>query len=194
MSAGQAVVADEAVVELHLERWRADADVHELRLLASLREPVLDVGCGPGRILAALHHRGRASLGIDLAPSAVREAAARGGAVLCRSVFDPLPREGHWATALLLDGNIGIGGDPAGLLDRVRSLLRPGGEVVAELEPAGGTRLLHARLVVDGNDEHRFPWATVGVGAWEPLAAAAGYTRIRTERVAGRRFGRAVRA
>jgi SAM-dependent methyltransferase len=193
VSAGGVVVADRAEVELHLDRWRAEADADELCLLASLPEPVLDVGCGPGRIVAALHRRGRTALGIDLAPSAVREAAARGGPVLCRSVFEPLPSEGRWATALLLDGNIGIGGDPAGLLGRIHSLLRAGGEVVAELDRAVGTRLLHACLVVDGEAEHRFPWATVGVDAWDQLATEAGFAEVRTERLGGRRFGRAVK-
>ena len=194
MSAGALLLAHGDEVELHLDRWRAEADADDLAVLTSLREPVLDIGCGPGRIVAALHRRGRVVLGIDLAPSAVREAVARGGSVLCRSVFDPLPREGGWSSALLLDGNIGIGGDPAALLDRVHALLRPGGEVVAELDPAGGTRLLHACLVVDGEAEHRFPWATVGLGAWDHLAAGAGFSGMRIERVGRRCFGRAVRA
>ena len=38
-----------------------------------------------------------------------------------RDVFDPLPGEGRWETALLADGNIGIGGDPVALLRRLRA-------------------------------------------------------------------------
>ena len=50
-----------------------------------------------------------------------------GGPALRRSVFDPLPGEGRWGTALLLDGNIGIGGDPRALLaPDWRELRRPG--------------------------------------------------------------------
>ncbi|HEY3143875.1 MAG TPA: class I SAM-dependent methyltransferase, partial [Acidimicrobiales bacterium] len=52
--------------------------------------PVLDVGCGPGRLVHALLARGRAALGIDLSPSAVAEAKARGALVLRRDVFAPL--------------------------------------------------------------------------------------------------------
>ena len=40
----------------------------------------------------------------------------RGGAALRRDVFAPLPGEGRWYTALLADGNVGIGGDPVALL------------------------------------------------------------------------------
>lgn len=184
---------DHPEVELHLDRWRADADADEVALLATLPTPILDVGCGPGRILAALGRSGRDALGIDVAPAAVRESLARGGRAICRSVFDPVPDEGRWSSALLLDGNIGIGGDPLALLDRVRSLLRPGGEVVAELGSGEGTTLLRACLIVDGAAEQRFPWATVGCDAWAPLAAAAGFDRIRTQPVGDRRFGRAVR-
>ena len=51
---------------------------------------------------------------------------------LRRSVFDELPGEGRWPTVLLIDGNIGIGGDPVRLLRRVRELVAPGGTVVVE--------------------------------------------------------------
>ena len=37
----------------------------------------------------------------------------RGATVLQRDIFGPLPGEGRWGTALLFDGNVGIGGDPA---------------------------------------------------------------------------------
>jgi hypothetical protein len=62
-------------------------------------------------------------LGVDVSPAAVARAKGAGGAVLRRSVFDRLPAEGRWGTALLADGNIGIGGDPHALLRRVRDSL-----------------------------------------------------------------------
>ena len=45
-----------------------------------------------------------------------RGGARRGVTFLERSVFDRVPGAGRWRTALLLDGNIGIGGDPVALL------------------------------------------------------------------------------
>ena len=38
-----------------------------------------------------------------------------------QSVFDAVPDAGLWRCALLLDGSIGIGGDPEALLQRVES-------------------------------------------------------------------------
>ena len=61
----------------------------------------------------------------------------RGGAALRRDVFDTLPGEGRWETALLADGNVGIGGDPVALLRRLREVLDPRGRVVAEVAAPG---------------------------------------------------------
>ena len=54
-----------------------------------------------------------------------------------RDVFAPLPGEGRWCTALLADGNVGIGGDPVALLRRLRAGARPARRVVVELAPPG---------------------------------------------------------
>lgn len=45
-----------------------------------------------------------------------------------------MPGEGRRQTALLADGNLGTGGDPSGLLTRLRGLLRAGGRLVIEPE------------------------------------------------------------
>src|SRR5205823_333854 len=79
--------------------------------------PVLDVGCGPGRHVLALARRGVLAVGVDVTPAAVRYARARGAPVFRGSVFAAVPGVGHWRTALLLDGNIGIGGRPVVLLE-----------------------------------------------------------------------------
>ncbi len=52
-------------------------------------------------------------------------------------MFAPLPGEGRWGTALLADGNIGIGGDPVALLRRLREVLDPRGRIVVELAAPG---------------------------------------------------------
>src|SRR5207244_2901221 len=116
---------DGHVVRLPVQRWTGEPSAEERLVLTWVDPPVLDIGCGPGRHVASLLRRGVPALGIDPAPSAVSLARSRGAAVLQRSVFDPLPRSGGWGTALLLDGNVGIGGDPARLLRRVGSLIRP---------------------------------------------------------------------
>ena len=126
-----------SVVELHVDRWRAEADDVERELLDTLLDPVMDVGCGPGRIVAALAGAGRAALGVDVSDAAVAEARRRGAAALGRSVFAPLPGERRWASIVLFDGNIGIGGDPVVLLARVADLFAPDGVVLVEVDPPG---------------------------------------------------------
>jgi hypothetical protein len=59
----------------------------------------------------------------------------RGARALLGSVFGPIPWSGRWQAALLLDGNIGIGGRPIALLKRVRELLSSTGIVICELKP-----------------------------------------------------------
>jgi SAM-dependent methyltransferase len=181
-------------IELPVGRWRGAPDEVELALLDTLADPVLDVGCGPGRIVAALGAAGRPALGVDPSPAAVAEAVRRRAPVLARSVFGPLPGEGRWATVLLLDGSIGIGGDPEALLTRARRLVRPGGEVVAEVEPPGvSTGPMTARLATTRGESAWFAWARVGADGFEPLAAAAGWTATVVKLAGERWFGRAVR-
>lgn len=120
------------LLPLEVERWCARADAVDLTVLARCEGTVLDVGCGPGRLVAELAARGRPALGIDVSEAAVEHTARLGGQALRRSVFEPLPGEGRWDTALLLDGNVGIGGDPAALLRRVSQLLAPAGLLIVE--------------------------------------------------------------
>ncbi len=143
-------------------RWRGESDESDEPLLARCRGATVDIGCGPGRMTAALLGRGIAALGIDIVPAAVEQARARGGIALQRDVFSVLPGEGRWDTALLADGNIGIGGDPLRLLRRATQLLGQGGRVVVELAPPGGkVRTDWLRLEVNGRQTRRFSWAVV---------------------------------
>lgn len=188
------VATDGTRIPMPVTRWRRDVDADEVALLAALPAPVLDVGCGPGRVALHLAAAGVPALGIDPAPTAIAEATDRGAAVLARSVFDPLPAEGRWGAAVLLDGNIGIGGDPARLLARLRQLLRAGGTVVAELGPPGcRTERLAVRVEHGGGTGPWFPWALVGADAWRALAEDAGFETADVAPVGGRWFGEAVR-
>jgi SAM-dependent methyltransferase len=180
-------------IALAIDRWRTDADPLEHGLLTGLPDPVLDVGCGPGRIVAALAGAGRVALGVDPSPAAVLEAARRRAPALRRSVFDPLPGEGRWGTVLLLDGNVGIGGDPVALLRRAAELTRPAGVVVAEVDPPGWpTRALTVRVETAGRAGPWFPWARVGADAVDALAARAGLGSVGVCAAGGRWFARAV--
>lgn len=160
---------------LELSRWHAPASPEEVAILAELEPPVLDLGCGPGRLVAALAERGTPALGVDASPSAVEVARRTGAPVLCRSLFDRLPGEGRWRSVVLFDGNVGIGGDPIRLLRRVAGLLAPGGEAIVETDgESQHTRIGTARIDVDGALGPWFPWAWVAAGDLPSLAREAG--------------------
>ena len=146
-------------------------------MLDRVRAPVLDVGCGPGRHALALTLRGVAALGVDTAASAAAIAARRGVPVLVRSVFEPIPGVGTWGTALLMDGSIGIGGDPEALLRRIRQLVRWDGRALAEVGPPGTpTESLWVRGEVGGSPIGGwFPWAVVGADGLSEIAKASGF-------------------
>jgi len=174
---------------LDLARWCAEPDAADDTMLARCTGPTLDIGCGPGRLAAALTRRGRPALGIDLVPAAVARALAAGATALCRSVFDPLPGEGRWAVALLADGNIGIGGDPAGLLDRVHDLLVPGGLLVVETDPQDVHERFAARVADDrGTYGGPFRWARVGTPSLTRLAPVHHFAVSDAWTCAGRAF------
>lgn len=162
---------------LRLDRWRGAVTAADESMLCRAPGPVLDVGCGPGRLVVALAARGVEALGVDVAAEAVALTRRSGGQALRLSVFDPLPDTGSWRTVLLADGNIGIGGDPVRLLRRVGALLAPGGRVLVELAapgrgPAGSVR---ARLEGPGRRPGSwFRWAVLGVPAVGPVAGSAG--------------------
>ena len=181
--------ADGRTWPLPVGRYLGELSAADEDVLARAGAPVLDVGCGPGRHVAALARRGMLALGVDVSPVAVRIARERGAIVHQASVFDRIPGAGTWGTALLLDGNIGIGGRPTALLTRLARLLRPGGLVLAELDPpgtpSGSTRI---RLETGAAVSDWFAWAHVDAPAIAGHAAAAGLVVLQTWEVEGRCF------
>lgn len=160
---------------LPLRRWLGRVEEADEAVLARAAAPVLDVGCGPGRHVAALARRDVPALGIDISAVAVAHAVARGAAAIEADVFGRVPGAGAWGSALLLDGNVGIGGCPRTLLRRVAKLLAPGGTVLVELEPPGVAGVAEElRLEVAGEASDWFAWARVGVDELEALARSAG--------------------
>ncbi|MGP2440440.1 methyltransferase domain-containing protein [Streptomyces sp. JW3] len=159
--------ADGWLLPLEVERWCAEADAADLEVLRRCEGAVLDVGCGPGRLVAALSAQGRRALGIDVSGAAVARTVRGGGRALRRDVFGPLPGEGRWGTVLLLDGNVGIGGDPAALLARTSRLLAPGGLLIAETVPHPDVDERVRVRVTDarGAAGRPFPWARLGTPA-----------------------------
>ena len=163
-----------ATLEVDLARWSRPADDVDQMVVARVRAARARHRLRPGsdgRCPAAF---GRAALGIDISAVAVARRARRaGGQVLRRDLALPLAAEGRWGTALLLDGNIGIGGDvrrvAAALssdrgrrrLDHLRDRHRPG----AGRDVRGGAESPGCRSAP-------VPWAAIGIRRLTGVAAA----------------------
>ncbi|MFE7648988.1 class I SAM-dependent methyltransferase [Streptomyces phaeoluteigriseus] len=184
--------ADGRLLPLEVERWCARPDRVDLDVLDRCEGTVLDVGCGPGRLAAELAARGRTALGIDVNEAAVEQTVRLGGQALRRSVFESLPGEGRWGTVLLMDGNVGIGGDPRALLDRSARLLSPGGLLIAETLPVDVDERAEVQ-VVDATEARAgtgnpFPWARLGTPALSRYADRAGWGAVDQWAAGGRCF------
>lgn len=176
---------------LDIDRWLAGVDRADESVLRRCTSPTLDVGCGPGRFVASLIERGIGALGLDIAETAVAMVRRRGVPALLGSVFCDLPAEGEWGTVLLMDGNIGIDGDPQRLLARLRDVLAPGGQVIVEVHPGApdldehlSVRFGHGGTPVGP----AFTWSHVGAFALADHAAATGYVASESWSIDGRSF------
>lgn len=177
---------------MDVARWNAQADDVDLTLLRSATGPLLDVGCGPGRMVQAAQDVGLEVLGVDVSPTAIAIAREAGLPVIEGSIFEPMPGEGAWQTVLLVDGNIGIGGDVHALLQRCVELIAPGGEIVVELHADRNMDSVYTgRLVgADGGESESFPWAQIGINAMVDVASELGLRVRQAWELSGRTFCR----
>lgn len=184
--------ASDRRVTMDVSRWNADADDADLTLLLSVTGPLLDIGCGPGRMVRAAEALGILAVGIDVSAAAIDVASGLGGVFYQGTVFDPVPGEGDWQTALLVDGNVGIGGSIAGLLHRCRQLLAPEGEIVVELDPDPDHEDHYLGQVVDaaGRASATFPWAEIGLNRIVRLLPQLQLELVQSWDIDGRSFCR----
>ncbi|MGD8237346.1 MAG: methyltransferase domain-containing protein [Armatimonadota bacterium] len=111
-----------------LDEMRSPADYFDVRVspqeeeaLQHARGRVLDIGCGPGRVLLYLQERGLAVTGIDSSPLTVEVARERGARdVRLMSLTELDFPAGSFETALFFGNNFGL----AGTLDATRDVLR----------------------------------------------------------------------
>ena len=185
---------DEDASHLDVSAYLASATDGEREVLALTDGPLLDIGCGPARLVRAAIEAGRLALGIDISSAAIGHARSAGLPVLHRSVFDPLPAEGTWGAVALFDGNVGIGGDPVALLSRAAELLRPGGRMIVEAhaDPEQDASFLAQLVHPAGARSAWFPWAEVGARVATGIAGDLGMDAT-TVTIAGRAFVLATR-
>ena len=180
-------------IQLAPASWCALRD-GDAELLARCHGSTLDVGCGPGRLAAALAGRWVPTLGIDISPEAVRQTRGRGAEaeLACILTSDLAPR--RWRHILLIDGNIGIGGDPHRLLARCGALLEPGGDILVEFAPPGtGSWTGSVNLGYRGSVSSPFAWAVVGADDLASLAEATAMSVLDAWTDADRWFARLAR-
>ncbi len=177
------------VLDLPVHRWFAPAGSAEQLALDHAVGPALDIGCGPGRHLVALRERAVFALGIDISADLLDVARRHGVNVLERSVFDRVPGVGRWRSALLLDGNIGIGGDPVALLTRIAHLLTTDGLLIVEIEPFDTTaQVVLVRAEMSEAVGPWFRWTTVGPRRLETIARSVDFDIADVWDAEGRRF------
>jgi SAM-dependent methyltransferase len=176
-------------LDLDVRRWVNPADVVDHLLMDRALAPVLDIGCGPGRHVRALLERGIEALGVEISPTAVALARRKGAEVLERSVFDPLPRHGEWGSALLLDGSIGIGGDPQALLVRAGQLLARRARILVETErPDEPSEVLYVCIETKDKESPWFWWSRLSLADVDDVAVMSGFRVTETWEEDGRFF------
>lgn len=147
----------------------------------------IELGCGPGRLIDRLTARGLPAVGVDQSITAVMLAQRRGAAVVRGDVFGPLPGMQCWQTVLLVDGTVGLGGDPARILSRAADLLIPGGRCVTEFDPLiTGIRVGRVRLECGEVIGPWFHWARAGLDSAHRLAEQTGMAITETRRLGPR--------
>jgi ubiquinone/menaquinone biosynthesis C-methylase UbiE len=94
-------------------------------------ERAIDVGCGPGIVVAALRGEGVEALGIDLTAEMLREARGAGGSYVRGDVARIPFRDGVFDLAVCRN-TVHHLSDPPGVAREVARVLRPGGRMVIE--------------------------------------------------------------
>ena len=161
-------------LDLDVARWSGDADAVDLMVVSRCEPPVLDLGCGPGRMVVALNRSGRSG--------------PRGGHLgRCR-------RDQHepgWTGSASADQRLAAGRRPLGHRTAGRQqrrdgrrprgpappLLRPGrarrpGHLPKSTRARTGTRCTRSSCPADGRRSLPLPWGRIGARTLTRVASA----------------------
>jgi SAM-dependent methyltransferase len=125
-------------------------DWWERELLPLIEDgPVLDLGAGAGRAALYLQERGIDVTAIDSSPGAVEVCRLRSVRDARLADLNEPPIDRHWVAALLLCGNLGLGGDWGGcraLLVRLARCCAPGALLIGDSVEPGPTPDVRLRI------------------------------------------------
>ena len=111
-------------------------DWWERELLSAVTEgPVLDLGCGAGRVALYLQALGLRVTAVDNSAGAVEVCRRRGVVDVRLGDLNNPPHDQRWGAVLLLCGNLGLGGSWSGnraLLRRLSEVTAPGAVLVGD--------------------------------------------------------------
>ena len=154
-----AFTADYLRIYAHRDDAEAEAMVERLMpMLAGIPGPVLDVGCGGGRHLAALRRRGVPAFGLDFSSDLLVAAKARPelpGRLVRADMRAPPIAPGSCGAVLLLFTAFGYFSDEenAACLKSLAELLLPGGVLILDLpdpEAVKAGLVAESQRMVDG--------------------------------------------
>ena len=130
--------------------WTATAEAYDrsfatlcdgaaAQFLADLSEgPLLDVGCGTGRLAARAEHAGRTVTALDADESMVESARGRLRGRVLHGALPDLPLPDASEDAIAANFVINHVGRPRAALADLRRVLCPGGRLAMTIWPAGG--------------------------------------------------------
>src|SRR5437868_953926 len=109
------------------ERWHA--------AIGSVEDKVIvDIGCGPGNLLATLGDKPRVAIGIDIAPGSLELAIGMGYVPLLADAHD-LPLRSGIADVVAINGSLHHCDDMTRVLAEAARLVRPAGHLVIDHDP-----------------------------------------------------------
>lgn len=145
----------------YFRSWE-EMPTHQKCLLNHAVGQVLDLGAGAGQHSLVLQERGMAVTAVDASPLATEVCRLRGVRDVRVADARALHLEGEsFDTVLLMGNNLGIAGTPEGMrqwLRRLHKLVRPGGQILADISDYTATREApHIRYQMWNRTRRRYP-------------------------------------